>query len=484
MRTSPWIWLAPALLATCSAPPPPEPPLNVVVIVLDTARPDYLSVYGHPRPTSPFLEEFASAGTRFDRAYSVSGWTLPAHASLFSGLLPDVHGANQRSRKICEAVPLLAERLVRAGYQTAGFSNNPWVSVKTGLARGFERFRRVLPRDAIPGGKPAHATVAAVQQWFEQEREEGRPFFLFVNLIEPHLPYKPPLQAALPFFSSKEEFDAAVLRFFPTGAPSTLQNRHYARQEPLDDREWDLLRRLYEGELRFTDEITRALVSLVDQASAPAKTLVFLISDHGENIGDHGHISHIFNLYESNLAIVCLARGPGFSAGAVRDDLVQIVDLYPTILRAAQLEPEPACAGVDLRGPPSGERTLRAMLDFPYVSLGMFSDDIVASGVLDAYKHDLVSAVGARFKTIRASDGAREDFDLARDPDERAPLAQNDASQADRRAVADALARPPGSPLCTGTGVGPEFDPETHQEMQALGYVGDDEGDEGDEGDE
>src|SRR6188508_1562185 len=94
-----------------------RPPPNVAIIVLDTARPDYLSVYGHPRPTTPFLERFAKDAVRYDRAYSVSCWTLPAHASLFSGTLPEFHGAGQVNPKIRDDLPVLAEKLASAGYQ-------------------------------------------------------------------------------------------------------------------------------------------------------------------------------------------------------------------------------------------------------------------------------------------------------------------------------------------------------------------------------
>src|SRR5206468_671359 len=97
---------------------------DVVVIVMDTARPDYLSAYGHPHPTTPFLDEFARQSVRFDRAYSTSSWTLPAHASLFTGTAPEIHQATQKNPVLGNELPVLAERLASAGYQTVGFSNN------------------------------------------------------------------------------------------------------------------------------------------------------------------------------------------------------------------------------------------------------------------------------------------------------------------------------------------------------------------------
>ena len=131
-------WLAAALLCwiPLSCGGPHAKPQNVVVIVMDTARPDFMSVYGYERPTTPFLERFAAAGRRFDRAYSVSSWTLPAHASMLTGVLPAKHGAVWHHQEVSKDTPLLAERLRAAGYQTAGFSTNILVSNRTGFDRG------------------------------------------------------------------------------------------------------------------------------------------------------------------------------------------------------------------------------------------------------------------------------------------------------------------------------------------------------------
>ncbi len=117
-----------------------EKPPNIVLIVLDTTRSDRLSVYGHSRKTTPFLERFGSSGVRFDQAWSVSSWTLPSHATMFTGLHPDEHGATQENFTISEDLDTLAERLKTRGYQTAGFSNNPWVSHRVGLTQGFDHF--------------------------------------------------------------------------------------------------------------------------------------------------------------------------------------------------------------------------------------------------------------------------------------------------------------------------------------------------------
>ena len=112
-----------------------SPAPNILMIVLDTARPDLLSAYGHSRPTSPFLEAFAAQGVLYERAYSSSNWTLPAHGSLFTGLPSKLHQANGTYRRVADSLPLLSEQLTAAGYQTAGFSANMWVSELGGLER-------------------------------------------------------------------------------------------------------------------------------------------------------------------------------------------------------------------------------------------------------------------------------------------------------------------------------------------------------------
>jgi arylsulfatase A-like enzyme len=408
-------------IESCSGGKKPD----IVVIVLDTARPDYLSVYGHTRPTTPFLETFAKTGVRYDRAYSTSSWTLPAHASLFTGMPPEIHQAQQKNPKLSPELPVLSERLGKAGYQTIAVSNNAWVAKHTGLARGFDTFqeRRDTVEGAQGGAEGVHPTVQAVSRWLDEERDPQKPYFLFVNLIEPHMPYRPPFEAAEPFISPREVWQASMQAFFPAGqSPAFTTNRHYSRKRPLDDDEWARLRALYEGELRATDAIVQQIVARVDQASDPKNTLVFLLSDHGENLGDHGHITHVFNLYDTNLKIALLARGPGLAPGTQEKKLVQIVDLYPTILRAAGLEPEPGITGIDLRGKLPEARLLSASLDYPKLSFDTFSQEIRASGALDPYKRELSAVISARYKVIRASNGPLEIYDLIADPGETKPL--------------------------------------------------------------
>jgi arylsulfatase A-like enzyme len=466
-----------------------EAPPNIVMIVLDTARPDLLSVYGYPRPTSPFLESFARSGTRFDRAYSSSSWTLPAHGSLFTGMPAELHQANQTQKRVADSIALLPERLRDAGYQTAGFSGNMWVSELSGLDRGFDHFEnlnkgiylprlRKLARDREGKRTPAgeHYIARRVDKWLAEERDPERPLFLFVNLVEPHLPYLPHWDAARHFMSSPRERWESIRRFYPGGVASDYLVGHYARERTLSQEDRSAVASMYLGALRTVDEIAGALVASADAALDPERTLVFILSDHGENLGDHGHVTHIFNLYDSNLRILCLARGPGFPAGAVEDGLVHITDLHATALAAAGIAPGPDAAGLDLRRGVPADRVLSATLDYPSISLALFPEAVSGTGVLDAYKVELRAAVGPRYKLILSTDPGgkpvrEEIFDLVEDPNELSPLDPSSVN-ADvllrlRTAIRDSMSlsrRGRETPL-------DELDEETIESLRALGYV-------------
>lgn len=455
-----------ALLAfACSKPKP-----NVVIVVLDTARPDALSVYGAPRPTSPFLEEFAKAGTVYERAYSSSGWTLPAHATLFTGALPSVHRATQTNPKLEPSLPTLAERLASAGYSTAGFSNNPWVAEHTGLARGFQRFvDKWEKREHWNDAPETHPTVQSVRAWLDETKTEAKPFFLFVNLIEPHMPYLPPLSAAAPFFASENEAANAANHFFERGKPFGVVARHYQGDLPLLKEEWAALESLYAGELRYTDSIVRAIVAAVDARAKGEDTLVFLVSDHGESFGDHGHISHNFHLYDSNVRVALLARGPGIAAGARETKLAQLADVYTTAAAAAGLAPGEHVVGVDLRKPLPAARVLYAALDRPVISFAALPESLIASGRMKRYDRELEAVIGPRWKLIRGSDGSEELYDLLSDPKEEHALAPSDDTSAfvtQARGVIETVKKV-GS---TNARSEVTDDPSVRQSLRDLGY--------------
>ncbi|MCP5056425.1 MAG: sulfatase [bacterium] len=469
-------------------------PPNIAMIVLDTARADRLSLYGYPKPTSPFLERFGAESTRFDRAYSSSSWTLPSHGSLFTGVSPKIHKGNQTFSKVSGALPLLAEQLADAGYQTAGFSGNIWITDHGGLARGFEHFEDLnrgiyaehtkrLAQDFSGAAPPAedHYVVKQVRTWLNNERDSERPLFLFVNLVEPHLPYLPSWEAARHFIPTRGIRWKTIQRFYPDSVARLVIYRHYGRAQPLTEVEWDALARMYEGSLRMTDDLSRALVAAIDAAIDRAddenESYVFILSDHGENLGDHGHFTHIFNLYDSNIRIVLVARGPGFEAGAVEERLVHITDIHATVLAAAGLDLPENAQGIDLRGTIPSDRVVASSLEYPRISLDIFPAS-ASQKTLEPYKVELAAAVGPRFKLIRSTtqdgDVVREEiYDLLQDPDETETLDSDDVDPDALDRLRSALGDAAGSSERAAEEA--SMDDDVLESLRALGYVRDEE---------
>lgn len=474
--------LALAVVAGCGSEGDARRP-NVVVFVMDTVRPDLLSVYGHERPTTPFLESFAAEGVRFDRAYSTSSWTLPSHGSLFTGVLPKTHRAHQSELHVADSLPLIQERLAEVGYQTAGFSNNVWISDRSGLNRGFDHFENYIddyPKKlrafaADPQGRhipvEQHQTVRRVRRWLQEDRDDDRPFFVFVNVVEPHLPYLPPWKYASEFMGDLGERNQAIRAFYPQGVGRPILERHYGRKNPLTEEEWARLTALYEAQLLNVDDVARGVIACVDAVSDPRETIVVILSDHGENLGDHGHLTHILNVYDTNLRIPMIVRGPGFESGAVDTRPVQIHDLFTTVIRAAGLVEGDYVRGLDLRGEIDPDRVMLASLEFPKVSLGIFNQQIHRSGVLKPYSKELLVAIGPRYKLISGSDQKEEIYDLLEDPGETKPLQPTDVDQAELERLRRSLTEGIGRPAPTGEGGGKEWQTEEGLEkIKDMGY--------------
>jgi len=174
-----------ALATGCSAPEGEGPRTNVVVIIMDTAREDRLACYGHSRANTPNLDELASESTLFRNAYSVSSWTAPGHASLFTGLYPAAHGCTQENWTLSEDVVTLAEVLDSYGYQTHGITENPTISASAGFGQGFDSYQEVWRPADYGEENPAYHLLEGVLAGLDPES----PFFLFINFIEPHAPY-------------------------------------------------------------------------------------------------------------------------------------------------------------------------------------------------------------------------------------------------------------------------------------------------------
>jgi arylsulfatase A-like enzyme len=440
---------------------------NVVIVVLDTARADHFSAYGYSLPTTPNFDAFAKGAILFEQAYSTSTWTLPAHASLFTGMLPVTHGATFETEFLDEEIETLAELLADAGYQTAAFSNNAWVSDRTNLMQGFERVAERWRKQHVDKG-PGHGlrTNKAILRWIER-RDTESPFFVFVNYIEPHMQYNPP-----PRF---------VQRFVP-GIPEAERVRSlfneidwYMNPGSIPEELLPVRRAMYDGALAFADAVLGELVAGLRELGVWEDTLVVVTSDHGENLGEKGHLGHIFTLYQTTVRIPLAIRpSGGRDAGTTRSDPVQLTDVFATVAAAAGVTPSDGrIVGRDLlaeRVP--RERPVVTEYARPERILALFPDDPRAETIMAPYKRGLRSIQIGDDKLVQGSDGRRELYDVARDPGEqynriRDEPALASALETDLSALLEGLGRSANGPHRPP---GPK-DAEFEENLRALGYV-------------
>ncbi|TYT62084.1 sulfatase [Natrialba swarupiae] len=358
---------------------------NVVLVVLDTARARSVDVTGDPdtrertrsgtdRPTTPTMDRLAAEGTTFERAFATAPWTMPSHASMFTGMFPSEHGAHGGNTYLDDDLRTLPEAFAGGGFQTIGVSNNTWITEEFGFDRGFDDLRKgwqYIQSDADMGavvrgedtrekleatrnrlfdGNPlvnaANILYSEVLQpagddgadrsttWIENwlaGRKDDRPFFLFCNFIEPHVEYDPPREYAeryLPEEASYEE--ATAIRQDPRA--------YDCGDYQITDREFAMLRGLYRAELAYVDDQLAQLRRALEAAGEWENTLFVVCGDHGEHIGEHGFFGHQYNLYDTLIHVPLVVCGGPFAGGGRRSDLVQLLDLPATVLESVGID--------------------------------------------------------------------------------------------------------------------------------------------------
>ena len=325
-----------AATAACPGPSPANGARpNVLLLVMDTTRADRCSFNGYTRPTTPRLAEFARNAVTFDDCWTPAAWTCPAHASLFTGLRPEHHRlASDGSTALAPEFTTLAEILSAAGWDTATFSNNPYISPEFGLTQGFrtdaELFRGT--NRTYPWARETHARAL---DWMLTRNAEKKPFLAFINDMEPHYPYQPP-----------RDVEA---RFLRPGVPPTAVESVRAldfprsiglclRTETWVPHEREALSDLYDAEIATLDEEVGRLLDGLRAAQILDNTLVIVMADHGEGLGEHDWIEHGVFMHRELLRVPLIVRFPGrFDGGRRVTDVVRVEDLFPTVLETLEL---------------------------------------------------------------------------------------------------------------------------------------------------
>ena len=300
--------------------------LSLLVVTLDTTRADRLAPYGARDVETPVLSRLASRGMVFEQAVAVTPVTLPSHASLFTGLYPPRHGIrNNGIHYLADSITTLAERLQGSGFRTAAVVSAAVLDARYGLDQGFDFYDDDLSDGApkelrLNAERPARQTIDRARDWLDEGSEDER-FFLWVHLFDPHAPYDP---------------------------PEPYASRYAGRP--------------YDGEIAALDaEIGRLLEH---PRLDPEETVVMVVADHGESLGEHGEDTHAMLLYEGTQRIPWIVRHPGIPSERRLATPVSQVDLLPTVLELLGLDPADSVDGFSLAAsilgePPRSERETR-----------------------------------------------------------------------------------------------------------------------------
>jgi len=402
---------------------------NVILIVLDATRAANLSLYGYERPTTPRLERFAEGAIVYERAIATSCWSLPCHASIFTGLYPSAHGADDQHQFLDQRHPTMAGILADAGYQTIGLCEKRDVGPTTGADRGFQRFDQrhgsrsgLLTRRLENGfGRLTGTRDAGLARTSRKMRAllpklaaSEEPFFLFVSTVESHIPYRPP-----------RRYDM----FRPPGVTRRQAGRvnqdrwaYMSGRVPMEPEDFETLRALYDAGIRYADAALGRWFEWLEALRLLDDTMVIVTADHGENLGEHGLMAHGYCLYDTVIRVPLIIRYPADVAAPGRvTHQVQGVDLLPTVLSLAGVE---APSGVGLAG-----HDLLSSTRHDYTVAEQARPDMATfrrrfpEADLRAHDRELRMIRTDDAKFIWSSDGRHELYDLLADPGETRDVA-------------------------------------------------------------
>lgn len=516
------------VIAGCDRPPvaaPPAPTVardapNILWVVWDTVRPDYLPVHGHGRPTTPRLDEWAKGARVFDNVVSPGSTTLPSHASMFTGLLATEHGVSHRNEVLDPAHATIAELLQRAGYRTYLFSANAFISKDYNFAQGFETaehpwsdkfaqraFEIVAAK--VTGDQSSELTgriergpeaalrikqnikasgelaIGGLTDWLKAS-DSPKPFFAFINWMEAHRQLVPPRKYRERFMTPEQVAKSyRVDRSWLASWEYTVGLHEYS------DEELALTRATYEAAIAELDDLFGNLLDSLRSANKLENTIVIVTSDHGEQLGEHHMLDHQFSVYEELLRVPLIIHDPAKLPAGRESRPVMTQDLFATLLERVGLPvPRGVRNSVNLQAPRESRDRLA---EYPAPFMGPLrevsdnqkkkSSEVRKEFDPTPWRRSLRAFYSGDMKVIRSSDGRHELYDLKNDPHELKNLAAADVKAADpmlRKMMEFRKQLRKHKPSQATSGPGSE----ARGRVQAGGYTGGAEEIEGDDWDE
>jgi arylsulfatase A-like enzyme len=451
------------LIQSCSAPADgARDRPNLILVTVDTLRADHLGAYGYARDTSPNLDALAREGALFERCYSESATTGAAHASLFTSLPPPEHGV-YANRQRFPNLPSLMSALGGAGYYTVGFASSIVVGRKSGLQDHFDHFDDELTsverNRSARAERPANDTIAAVRRLLDR-LPAGRPFFLWIHLIDPHGPYAAPVDPDRYVADALARAETAEL---PAATRDWEPGRIPRYQLLGDRRDTAYYVARYDAEIRYADAALGVLFADLRTRGLDERTLIAVTADHGETLDEPGHrfyFTHGAITYEETVRVPLIIRPPAGEQRLARVDRtrpVSSLDVAPTLLALLGVDAPPGFRGRNLLNAPLSP-------DAAMVSMGQYGSV--------GLEREIGTQFGVRKGPwrfiVNSKDGSEELYDHTTDPRE----ARNVAATAEPAVLAElrdrlgpvVASRPAAEPA-------PAVPPEQVESLRALGYV-------------
>jgi len=371
----------------------------VIFVLVDTLRADHTSLHGYSRPTTPFMEQLAAEGVVFEHARSQAGCTCPSVNSILTSRYPfDFYRRGPSDMGIPGDVPSIAEILKAHGYSTAAVSASPIVRAtpseqnpSAGFGRGFDVFDENCLWDS------AECVNQRAQEILESLEE---PFFLYLHYMDPHDPYRPPVNRRR-FAGAYEGFD-----FIAAGDPNPISEMLYddGPEIGFDDADIQHLVDLYDDEIFYFDDRLGEFVEFLRGTGILDDSLFILTADHGEEFLEHGHVKHCRGVWDTLTRVPLLIRFPGGWGAQLVDAPVQLVDLVPTLLDALHLPADGIeMEGISLLGPIAGVDAFR---DFA------FSDQVGYRSIDDGRFHLILDGLRWRYALYDTDSDPFEQHDL------------------------------------------------------------------------
>jgi len=296
--------------------------LNIILISIDTLRADHLGCYGYGRNTSPNIDDLASESAVFKNVYSTSPWTLPAHVSLFTSFYEVKHQVSEGDEKIRPSLNTLTEILKRGGYYCSAVTGGGFVSSLFGFSQGFDSY--IQQNDGLFVTESASWVFEHTSQWLDMNKDKN--FFLFIHTYQPHTPYACPSPYNTMFCDEDSKWDSIRYHDHLGGDKGRFQVLSEEEKQNVID--------IYDGEIRFTDEVLiKPLIDKLKNLDLYDDSLIIVTSDHGEEFFDHKGWGHSHTLYDELLRVPLIIKFPDSRySGEEFDNIVRLVDIMPTIL--------------------------------------------------------------------------------------------------------------------------------------------------------